>query len=312
MFLPKVSIIIPAYNEEKDIKDVLDSIMKQNYQKSKLETIVIDDKSTDRTPEIVSQYPVKMIKGKHKGVGAARNLGIKKAKGDIILFVDADQILDKNYVKEIVKPFEDKKVCGVNRMEFLWNKESLIARLEYLKKRLGYEQSPLIPLGAVRRKIVKEVGYIDPSYGMYDDWEFAKRVSKKHKIVRIERAKIWHKEPDNLTKLYRKCKWTGKSTLLMFFSKQRKKAIIDFLFISLNAFLPLYLICLFLPHPLPVFSIIGLMLFLIIEGSRGLKMFRITKWKESFLTPIYDSVYMILVYIGLLDSLIHKELKFGI
>jgi len=126
----KVTIIIPVYNEEKDIKDVLDSIMKQTYPKKMLETIVIDDKSTDRTPKIVSQYSVKMIKGKHKGVGAARNLGIKNASGEIILFVDADQILDKNYVKEIVKPFKDEKIGGVTGMEYLWNKKSLIAKLK--------------------------------------------------------------------------------------------------------------------------------------------------------------------------------------
>lgn len=63
-----VSIIIPAYNEESDIKDVLDSIKKQNYPKEKIETVVIDDKSTDRTAEIAKKYDVKIIKGQHKGV----------------------------------------------------------------------------------------------------------------------------------------------------------------------------------------------------------------------------------------------------
>lgn len=306
-----VSIILPAYNEEKDIKDVLDSIMKQTYPKSKLETIVIDDLSTDKTYEIASQYPVKIIKGKHEGLGAAENLGIKNSKGDIVLFVDADQILDKDYVKEIVKPFEDEKVGGVSGIELLWNKKSLIAKLEYLKKRLGYEQSSLIPLSAFRKKIIKEIGYIDPSYGMYDDWEFAKRLSEKYKIVRTKKAKFWHKEPDNFGRLYRKCKWTGKSTILMLFSKHKKRALKDLFFITLNAFLPIYILFLFLPYPFYFLGILGLLFLFSIEFTRSFKMYKITKWKEAFLTPFYDCIYMTLSLVGIIDALIHKKV-FGI
>ncbi len=307
----KVSIIIPAYNEEKDIKDVLESIIKQTYPKKLIETIVIDDKSTDRTAEIASKYPVKLIKGKHKGVGAARNLGIKNASGDIILFVDADQILDKNYVKEIVKIFEDKNVGGVSGIEYLWNKNSLIARLSYLKKRLGYETSKLIPLGAVRKDVIKKVGYINPKYGMYDDWEFAKRVSERYKIVRTKKAKFYHKEPDDLKKILRQCKWTGKSTVFLFLRREYKKGLINLCFILLNAFFPLYMLLVFLPFPFNFFGSIGLTAFLAIELTRSYKMYKITKWKESFLTPVYDWLYMSLVLVGLIDALLHRE-KFGV
>jgi glycosyltransferase involved in cell wall biosynthesis len=307
----KVSIIIPAYNEEKDIKDVLESINKQNYPKDLIETIVIDDKSTDKTAEIASKYNVKIIKGKHKGVGAARNLGIKKASGDIILFVDADQILDKNYVKEIVNIFQNKNIAGISGIEYLWNKKSIIARLSYLKKRLGYETARLIPLSAVRKEVVKKVGYINPKYGMYDDWEFAKRVNEKYFIVRTRKAKFYHKEPDNLKKIYRQCKWTGKSTVFLFSKKEYKKGLINFCFIILNAFFPLYILLLFPPIPFKILGITGLTFFLAVELRRSYRMYKITKWKESFLTPIYDWLYMSLVLIGLIDALLHKE-KFGI
>jgi glycosyltransferase involved in cell wall biosynthesis len=308
----KVTIIIPAYNEENDIKDVLDSIMKQTYPKEMLETIVIDDKSTDRTPEIVSQYPVKMIKGKHKGVGAARNLGIKNASGDIILFVDADQILDKNYVKEIVKPFKDEKVGGVTGMEYLWNKNSLIAKLSYLKKRLGYETAELLPLGAVRKNVIKEIGFINSSFGMYDDWEFAKRVSKKYKIVRIKSAKFYHKEPDKIQKIYRQCKWTAKSTIFLFVKKEYFKFLRNCGFIFLNALLPVYILFLFLPLFFKIIGVFGILVFSILEFYRSFKMYKITKWLESFITPIYDSFYMLLVVLGFLEIIIKNELNFGV
>lgn len=306
-----VSIIIPAYNEEKDIKDVLDSISKQTYPKEKIETIVIDDKSTDKTVEIAKKYPVKIIKGKHKGVGAARNLGIKNSKGEIIFFVDADQVLDKNYVKEIVNIFRDKNVAGVSGFELLYNKNNLIAKLSYLKKRLGYETSNLIPLGAVRKEIIKKIGFINPKFGMYDDWEFAKRVSEKYKIIRTKKAKFYHKEPDDLKKIYRQCKWTAKSNIFLLKRKEYKKALINFGFIFLNALFPIYILFLFLPKPFNLFGILGLFIFLTIELSRTFKMFKITKWKESFLTPIYDCFYMMLVVLGLIDALINRE-SFGV
>lgn len=306
-----VSIIIPVYNEEKDIKDVLDSITKQTYPQEKIETIVIDDKSTDKTVEIAKKYPVKIIKGKHEGVGAARNLGIKNSKGEIIFFVDADQVLDKNYVKEMVNIFRDKNVAGASGLELLYNKNSLIAKLSYLKKRLGYETSNLVPLGAVRKEIIKKIGFINPKYGMYDDWEFAKRVSKKYRIVKTKKAKFYHKEPDNIKEIYRQCKWTAKSNLFLLLRKEYKKALVNFGFIFLNALLPVYILLLFLPKPLNLLGFFGLTAFLIVELSRSFKMFKITKWKESFLTPLYDCIYMIFVLIGLIAALIRKE-SFGI
>lgn len=307
-----VSIIIPAYNEESDIKDVLESIKKQNYPKENIETIVIDDKSTDRTAEIARNYDVKVIKGQHKGVGAARNLGIKKSKGEIILFVDADQVLDKNYVKEITKPFKDKNVGGVTGLELLWNNKNIIAKLSYLKKRLGYETSSLVPLGAVRKKIIQEVGYIDPKFGMYDDWEFAKRVSEKYKIVRNRKAIFYHKEPTNIKKIYRQCRWTAKSTLMLYSKKEFQKALRNSIFVLINGLLPLYIIFLFSKSIISVFGFIGIILFLTLEFWRSYQIFKITKWKVAWLTPFYDAIYMMIVLIGILDILIKRDFNFGV
>ena len=308
----RVSIIIPAYNEESDIKDVLDSIRKQTYPQEKIETIVIDDKSIDRTAEIARKYDVKIIMGQHKGVGAARNLGIKKSTGEIILFVDADQILDKNYVKEIVKPFDDKKVGGTSGFELLWNDKNIIARLSYLKKRLGYETSKLVPLGAVRKSVIEDVGFIDPKFGMYDDWEFAKRVSEKYKIVRTKKAIFYHKEPANIKKIYRQCRWTAKSTLMLFHRKEFYKGLRNFGFIFLNAFIPLYIVLILLKGFFLFFGLIGLISFLIIEFYRSYKMFKITKWNLSWFTPIYDWIYMTIVIIGIFDILFKWDLGLGV
>lgn len=93
---PFFSIIIPMFNTEKYIGECLDSIMMQNF--SDYEVIVVDDGSTDGSCEIVSRYikgklNINLLKQKNSGVSAARNLGIEKARGKYIIFVDSDDFL---------------------------------------------------------------------------------------------------------------------------------------------------------------------------------------------------------------------------
>lgn len=89
----KISVIIPVYNAEKYIRETLDSIIKQSYKNR--EIILIENGSKDRGPDIIQEYAAKypeihIIKGSGKGPGAARNRGMRLAKGDYIIFADAD------------------------------------------------------------------------------------------------------------------------------------------------------------------------------------------------------------------------------
>ena len=88
----KVTVIIPTYNEEKVIEACLESLSKQTLKDA--EIIVVDDGSTDETINILQKVRksrgVKIFKQKHKGPGAARNLGVRRAKGEVLVFVDAD------------------------------------------------------------------------------------------------------------------------------------------------------------------------------------------------------------------------------
>ena len=101
--MPKLSIIIPAYNAEQYIKPCLDSIL-QNSKESlaKTEIIVINDGSTDNTLKILESYNqyknIKIHTTKNQGVSAARNLGISLAKGDWITFIDADDTVSDNFI----------------------------------------------------------------------------------------------------------------------------------------------------------------------------------------------------------------------
>lgn len=93
-----LSIVIPAKNEEKYLPVLLKSIKWQNFPKSDCEIIVADNHSTDRTRDIAKKYNCRITKGGLPGRG--RNLGAKAAKGEILLFLDADTKLpEKNFLK---------------------------------------------------------------------------------------------------------------------------------------------------------------------------------------------------------------------
>lgn len=102
------SIIIPAYNAEKTIKKCLDSVVKQNFPD--FETIIVNDCSIDQTKEIVNQYKVRqIILEKNQGPAAARNRGIKEAKGDILVFIDSDVAFrDKNALSKLAEVFRTR------------------------------------------------------------------------------------------------------------------------------------------------------------------------------------------------------------
>ena len=104
--MPKLSIIIPAYNAEQYIKQCLDSILQNSKESlSKTEIIVINDGSTDNTLKILESYNqnknIKIHTTKNQGVSAARNLGISLAKGEWVTFIDADDTVNSNFSKVV-------------------------------------------------------------------------------------------------------------------------------------------------------------------------------------------------------------------
>ncbi len=103
-----LSIIIPARNEEKTIGKLLESIRSQNFD---CEIIVGDDTSTDRTAKIAGKY-AKVVKGRWKHPGSARNECAKIAKGNYLLFLDADVVLPKDFLNQNFKEFIDRKLVS--------------------------------------------------------------------------------------------------------------------------------------------------------------------------------------------------------
>jgi len=108
----KISLIVPAYNEERYIGDCLLSI--QKYGKGLFEVIVINNNSTDKTSEIVKNFPeFRLVEEPRQGLPFARNRGLREARGDLVAFVDADTRIKEGWINKITEEFEKNKdtVC---------------------------------------------------------------------------------------------------------------------------------------------------------------------------------------------------------
>lgn len=108
----KISVIVPAYNIAGYVEKCMDALIAQSFQE--FEVIVVDDGSTDQTPEILDSYAkreqrIQVIHKENKGVSAARNLGIEKAQGEYILFFDGDDFCDKDTLAELYQLIKSKQ-----------------------------------------------------------------------------------------------------------------------------------------------------------------------------------------------------------
>jgi glycosyltransferase involved in cell wall biosynthesis len=127
-----VSVIIPTYNEEHGIIKCIDSMMEQSCKD--LELLIVDDGSKDQTPllldELQKRFPqIKLLNQKHQGPGKARNLAAKEAKGEILVFMDADMTFDKDFVKDLIAPIIDGKAKGTfSKNEWVGNWENVWSR----------------------------------------------------------------------------------------------------------------------------------------------------------------------------------------
>ncbi|MDB4984011.1 MAG: hypothetical protein JWM20_190 [Patescibacteria group bacterium] len=112
-----VSVVIPCYNEEKWIKETVESVLKQDYQD--FEVILVNNASTDKTSEIISslesEYPgkIKTVSEPNKGVSFAREAGRRASKGQIIAQLDADCIVPKNWMRNATALFDSPTIAAV-------------------------------------------------------------------------------------------------------------------------------------------------------------------------------------------------------
>ncbi len=177
-----VSIIIPAYNAEKYIKEALDSAIAQTYPN--IEVIVVDDGSKDGTKKILEPYistgKIVYVYQENKGLAASRNAGIKKSKGAYIAFLDADDLFLSDKVGEQVRALEQNPEFGVCYSDLLHFRET--EPRKFYHHRYHYPSGDIFgellhrqfinPLAVMaHRDVFEKYGMFDESLRRSEDWD---------------------------------------------------------------------------------------------------------------------------------------------
>lgn len=190
---PLVSIVVTTKNEEKNIQNCLESIKKQIYPK--LEIIVVDNNSQDKTREIAKKY-TKNVFNVGPERSAQRNYGAGKAKGEFLLFLDADMVLSKNVINELVKLSMSKK--GEGRFGGIIIPEESFgigfwAQVKKLERSFYINNNDIEAARFYRKDVFDKLGGFDLSITGPEDWDMSQRVREKYGLLRIN-SFIHHNE----------------------------------------------------------------------------------------------------------------------
>jgi cellulose synthase/poly-beta-1,6-N-acetylglucosamine synthase-like glycosyltransferase len=209
-FRPKVSFVIPTWNEEKTISGKLKNTLALDYPKNKLEVIVIDSGSVDSTKKLIKKFKkVKLIiEKKRTGKANALNKAFKYCRGDIIIISDADSRLKEDIVLKSMPYFFDPRVGALTGKLVLINPdENVVAKVEKNYRNFYHlirnaesilDSTPIFhgPFSAFRRSVIEDISW----NSVADDTELAFKVrKKKYKTLLINEAVFWEYTPTNFS-----------------------------------------------------------------------------------------------------------------
>ncbi len=181
---PFVSVIIPVLNEERVIRECLNSLVELDYPPERREILVVDNGSTDRTAEIIKSFPVRYLREERRWASAARNKGIEASRGEILAFTDADCVVTTGWLLELVKAFDEEGVGGVAGEVVAYpprtRAEWYAARVRHLSPQ-KYLSRPLLPFAAFanlafRRDVFDRIGLLDATIPLGESTDFCTRL----------------------------------------------------------------------------------------------------------------------------------------
>jgi len=216
----KVSVIIPTYQEEKYIGNLLSRLAKMNPSS---EIIVVDGGSTDETVKIARRFTDKVYQINQRGIGRARNYGAYKAKGDILIFLDADVTPPPDLIEKVLKTFIDEKTIGAtcNTMPAQPMTSELLYFHFYnrlLRLCAKFKPHSRGEFMAVRRREFLHTNGFNENLPCQEDNDFVLRVSKLGRFVFISDLTVYE--------TMRRIRKTG-------FLKVLKIWVIDYIFLIL-------------------------------------------------------------------------------
>lgn len=222
----QASIIIPTYNRAWILKKVIENLSNQTFPRDRYETVVVDDGSTDNTEQVVKSIKtscsLRYFKKEKKGISYARNYGIKKAKGEIIIFLDSDVLVNRSFVEEhiISHRNQDKVVVRgvVINTENIDNPAS--EKIKITDMSTAFFATANV---SVRKKYLLKVDLFDENFKEYgwEDLELGVRLKKEGlKAITNKKALGYHyrKKPAliDLPDICRKEEMRGRTAVLFY------------------------------------------------------------------------------------------------
>lgn len=321
-----VALIVPCYNEAKNIGKTLNSLLNLDYPKEKLEIIVVDDGSDDKTFEKVKAFQkrdkrIKVFRKENGGKYTALNLGLSKTNAEFIGSVDGDSYLDAQALKKVMKFFEDlevKAVISTIKIRQVTNIIEGIQYVEYLlaafwRKVFSFLDGLFVTPGAfsVYRKEVFEVlgHYQDPYKCRIEDMEIALRMQRKNlKIKHAIDAFVYTRSPSSFKSLFKqRTRWYRGFLLTI-------KDYLDLLNIkkhgNLSLFLSYSLICVFISIYLFIYTLQKTINYFLLKVNQliltgfdfssffVLPSFKLDWYSLNFLTPLFVlTIFCIIIYL---------------
>lgn len=216
--LPFITLIMPLYNEGKDVVNSIKSLKAVDYPKEKLEIILINDGSSDNTAELVRKHSSGIIfidNRINKGKAKCLNQGIKLAKGEFVATMDGDTQINPDVIRKVIPYFmDDEKVVATTVSVEVQNPKNFLEKIieiEYIiglslaLKALSYFDAMYVtpgPFSMYRKKVFDEIGYFDHT-SMTEDCEIAYRIQKHgYKIKCCSEAYVRTVSPNKFKALY--------------------------------------------------------------------------------------------------------------
>ena len=260
---PKVSILIPAHNEEKHIKQSVDSVFRLDYPADKIEIILVDDGSTDNTSSVCRSIKkenpdrsIVLLSTPGQGKWAALNVGLKMASGEFFACLDADSFVSGNSLKNLLSYFVDENTAVVLPLLKVYNPKSFFQRVQwyeyvlnmFYKRLLGLRDAIHVapgPFSVYRTGVLREVGGFRQAH-FTEDFEIILRLQQRHcKIVQVPDSIVYTIAPISLSELLKqRYRWFRGSFLnvwdykgMLFRSKYGDFGMFQLPVVLLNGFL---------------------------------------------------------------------------
>lgn len=213
---PSVAVIVPCWNEAATIAGTCDSLLALDYPKDKLEIILVDDGSTDATPEIMRRFAhhpqVRVVSKENGGKHTALNAGIALTSAELVGCLDADSFVEPDALREIVGSFEDPKVMATTAAMSVHQPNNILQHMQHAEYALGIALRHTFasinglyvtpgPFSFYRRAIIEKLGGFRHGH-QTEDMEMALRIQRAgYGIENAPRARVYTKAPATLAKL---------------------------------------------------------------------------------------------------------------